>query len=60
MIFPFRVDYDDDEDEDGASRIRSKWAKPIMQKQRMNYMSNLNRKKHAHKEYEAQDDFNEK
>ncbi|CAF1064942.1 unnamed protein product [Adineta ricciae] len=53
------VDYDDDEDEGDASRVRSKWSKPIMQKQRMNYMSNLNRMKHAHKEYEARDDFNE-
>ncbi|CAF1422223.1 unnamed protein product [Adineta steineri] len=53
------VDYSDDEqEEEGASHVRSKWSKPIVQKQRMAYMSNLNQKKQANRHYEA-DDFNE-
>jgi hypothetical protein len=54
----FRVDYDEDDDEE-ALHIRSKWSKPIMQKQRMAYMSNLNQKKLVHRDVET-DEFNEK
>ncbi|UJR20810.1 hypothetical protein I4U23_023922 [Adineta vaga] len=54
------VDFDEDDDEEGDLRIRSKWSKPIMQKQRMAYMSNLNRMKHARREDDGDDDFNEK
>ncbi len=54
----FRVDYDEDDDED-ESRIRSKWSKPIMQKQRMAYMDNLNAKKRSNVDH-ATDEFNER
>ncbi|CAF2827379.1 unnamed protein product [Rotaria sp. Silwood2] len=51
------LDEDDDEHEDEV-RITSKWSKPIMQKQRMAYMDNLNRRKGADKYND--DEFNEK
>ncbi|CAF3395009.1 unnamed protein product [Rotaria sp. Silwood1] len=50
---------DDDEEDDEAPRASSKWSKPIMQKQRLAYMENLNMKKRVDN-YEDNDRFNEK
>ncbi|CAF3086714.1 unnamed protein product [Rotaria socialis] len=50
---------DDDEDEDNAERISSKWSKPIMQKQRMAYMENLKHRKRVERVDDA-DGFNER
>ncbi len=58
-FYYFRVDYDDDEEEDESSHVRSKWSKPIMQKQRMLYMDNLNAQKRSHVQHET-DGFNER
>jgi hypothetical protein len=58
FFFVFRVDYDEDDDEED-SHIASKWSKPIMQKQRMMYMDNLNAKKRSNAGY-ADDQFNER
>jgi hypothetical protein len=58
IVFRFRVDYDEDDD-DEESHIRSKWSKPIMQKQRMMYMDNLNAKKRSNVEQHT-DEFNER
>ncbi|CAF0993277.1 unnamed protein product [Rotaria sordida] len=57
------LSFDDEEDEDDneAARVSSKWSKPIMQKQRMAYMENLNVKKRTDKYNNDDDDrFNEK
>lgn len=55
----FRVDYDEDDDEAEGAHVRSKWAKPIMQKQRMLYMDNLNAKKRS-AAVATYDEFNER
>jgi hypothetical protein len=57
-LFFFRVDFDEDDEDEDAERMRSKWSKPVMQKQRMAYMDNLNAKKRSNRNYDA-DDFSE-
>ncbi|CAF0741925.1 unnamed protein product [Adineta steineri] len=49
----------DDEEDDGASRMISKWSTPAVQKQRLAYMDNLNSKARSHGSYQT-DQFNEK
>jgi hypothetical protein len=57
-LFHYRNDYEDDEEDDNE-RINSKWSRPVMQKQRMAYMSNLNRQKKSSAPRYAADHFSE-
>jgi hypothetical protein len=59
MIKKFlRAAISDDEDDD-ALRMRSKWSTPVVQKQRLAYMDNLNSKVRTRGTYET-DQFNER
>jgi len=48
-----------DDEEDDAPRTRSKWSTPVVQKQRVAYMDNLNLKVRSRETYET-DQFNER
>ena len=50
---------EEEEEEDGTSRMRSKWSTPVVQKQRLAYMDNLNSKVRSRGTYET-DQFNER
>lgn len=60
LLFHSRLAHDDeDEDADERGRMASKWSSPVMQKQRMAYMDNLNARKRSSR-YKNSDQFNEK
>ena len=48
-----------DEEEEGAVHTRSKWSTPVVQKQRLAYMDNLNSKANSGGSY-GTDQFNER
>jgi hypothetical protein len=58
-ILSFRMAREDsDEDDEQPGHMYSKWSSPVMQKQRMAYMDNLNARKRVSKESRA-DHFSE-
>jgi len=57
-IMYFRAGISDDED-DEALGSRSKWSTPVVQKQRLAYMDNLNSKVRSRGSHET-DQFNER
>ncbi len=54
-----RAAISDDDEEDDAPRSKSKWSTPVVQKQRLAYMDNLNSKVRTRGVYET-DQFNER
>lgn len=55
-----RVEWDNDDDDDAeeGAHVSSKYSKPIVQKQRMQYMENLNARKRCARA-EVADEFSE-